>query len=293
MLITLVKKMFIKNSSKLFLKLIIRFPTLGRVLYFFNRDSKPKKWLFIVGCYNSGTTLLDFLLAQHPLIDNLPTEGVALYTSLPKPEDYKWPRMSHMCALEIREKFQNKAPNISNLIRAWTFWVSKKCKVVVEKSISNSYRINWLNENFNEPLFIWVVRNGYCVSEGIRRRSKTSKYIRDEFLSYGYPIELCAAEWSASNALIFNSLKDKSNYMIIKYEDLVDDPEKELERVYKRLSIINKKVPKLLNFTFQKKSSAVFNMNKKSFSKLSCSDFKKINSIAGNWLNYFNYKAVK
>lgn len=36
---------------------------------------RPDKWLFVVGCYNSGTTLLAEMLSRHPNISGLPTEG--------------------------------------------------------------------------------------------------------------------------------------------------------------------------------------------------------------------------
>jgi hypothetical protein len=39
------------------------------------KDDGPLQWLFILGCNNSGTSLLQHLLRLHPQIDFLPTEG--------------------------------------------------------------------------------------------------------------------------------------------------------------------------------------------------------------------------
>ena len=39
------------------------------------RPANPEKWLFVVGCYNSGTTLIADALADHPQIAALPDEG--------------------------------------------------------------------------------------------------------------------------------------------------------------------------------------------------------------------------
>ena len=36
---------------------------------------KDKTWIFLVGSYNSGTTLLAEFLGHHPSISALPTEG--------------------------------------------------------------------------------------------------------------------------------------------------------------------------------------------------------------------------
>lgn len=49
-------------------------------------DLTPKKWVFIVGCYNSGTTLLNQILSCHPDILTLPDEGAFLTRRVPTPE---------------------------------------------------------------------------------------------------------------------------------------------------------------------------------------------------------------
>ena len=62
----------------------------GRVL-------APDRWVFIIGCYNSGTTLLKDLLAEHPHIGVLAGEGVKFSDALPRPEDFGWQRMWCQC----------------------------------------------------------------------------------------------------------------------------------------------------------------------------------------------------
>lgn len=49
-------------------------------------ELKPQKWIFIVGCYNSGTTLLEKILSLHPMIGSLRDEGVMLTV---KKEEWK------------------------------------------------------------------------------------------------------------------------------------------------------------------------------------------------------------
>ncbi len=62
----------------------------SKMLRFSGTEIENKKWVFIIGCYNSGTTLLNEILASHPKISGLPDEGVMLTDQLVKPEDFNW-----------------------------------------------------------------------------------------------------------------------------------------------------------------------------------------------------------
>ena len=61
-----------------FLAKLLTRPWFRSFLSKFYRPREPKKWLFLVGCYNSGTTLLRDILNEHPEIKGLPLEGVRL-----------------------------------------------------------------------------------------------------------------------------------------------------------------------------------------------------------------------
>jgi len=134
----------------------------------FVRVPRGKTWVFIVGCYNSGTTLLDYILGCHEEISALPTEGAALTRLLARPEDLGWPRMWYKCVDRVRLDEKDTTPNVDRLKKEWGFWFDKEKSIFLEKSIANSARIRWLNQNFDQPYFIWIIRNGYCVAEGIR-----------------------------------------------------------------------------------------------------------------------------
>ena len=53
---------------------------------------EPEKWVFVVGCYDSGTTLLARLLATHSQISRF-DEGVFKTSQLVTPEELGWPRL--------------------------------------------------------------------------------------------------------------------------------------------------------------------------------------------------------
>ena len=64
-----------------------------RLLTPFGNELQPDRWIFIIGCNNSGTTLLKSILTKHPLIAGFTREGVYLTDRLPFPEQFGWPRM--------------------------------------------------------------------------------------------------------------------------------------------------------------------------------------------------------
>ena len=76
--------------------IIIKFgtlPAIQKLIGYLGKELKPERWIFVVGCYKSGTTLLTKILSQHPLIGSMPNEGVAFTDALPYPEQYGWTRM--------------------------------------------------------------------------------------------------------------------------------------------------------------------------------------------------------
>src|SRR5688572_13607291 len=81
-------------------RIVTRFrgnPLLSAILNLKGRNLDSKKWVFILGCYNSGTTLLDQILSLHPEISGLKDEGVMLTDCLKRPEDFGWRRMWWKC----------------------------------------------------------------------------------------------------------------------------------------------------------------------------------------------------
>jgi hypothetical protein len=52
-----------------------------------------RHWIFIIGCYNSGTILLEQIIRQHPAIAGLPDEGQFLTDALITPKSVGVPRL--------------------------------------------------------------------------------------------------------------------------------------------------------------------------------------------------------
>lgn len=242
-----------------------------------------KKWVFIIGCYNSGTTLLNEILASHPDIAGLPDEGVMLTSDLVKPEDFGWRRMWWKCSDDMENSSINRNKNSETIKKHWSHFYEDK-NILVEKSISNVCRIPFLNKNFKDAYFIHIVRNGYAASEGIRRKAE----IMPENEFYGskhYPIDLCIKQWTKTLDKVEDQKKNMPNYLEISYETLTEDTKLTFSKITEFIGIPD--FPKdfmLKSFAIHGKESEIKNMNENSFKKLSRGDIAKINSIAESHL---------
>lgn len=278
---------FFSNYRAVLIKLY-RIPLVSWLLRRLNPVDNSKKYIFIVGCYNSGTTLLEDLLGEHGDISKLPTEGNVLTKGLTRPEDFGWPRLWYKCARDIVYK-EGDCIDAERIKNDWQVWHDRKKSFYLEKSIANSAKIEWLEKAFNSPYFIWIVRDGYCVSEGIRRRSLSSQ-LPNRYKADGYPIEMCAKQWLTSNLLIQEKVKSVKNVIEVSYEELMDDPSSTVSAILNWLPIQNKHTLFLKNeFEFHGKEASIQSMNQKSFKNLTQDDIGRINIVASEYLKEKNY----
>ncbi|MCH4823803.1 sulfotransferase [Gramella lutea] len=250
-----------------------------------------KKWVFILGCYNSGTTLLNQILANHPQISGLPDEGVMLTSELLKPEDFGWRRMWSECYDQLKTGQDTTPKTAQKIKKHWSHFYKSK-PYLVEKSISNVCRVSFLNEQFQPAYFIHIVRNGYAVSEGIQRKAKIisgNEYEKQE----KYPIEVCAKQWVDTLDVFEKEKENLKNVFEITYEEFTEDPDRLMKEITTFLGLegFNNKLSER-SFSVHEKSSEIKNMNSRSLSKLSEVDIEKINSVASEHLKKYNYKVL-
>lgn len=237
-----------------------------------------------MGCYNSGTTLLRNLIAAHPEVDALPAEGASFVDGLMRPEDFGWTRMWVNCLDRIR--FTETADD-EKIKRTWALWLKRSKRYYLEKSISNSARMRWLDAHFEDAYFISIVRNGYAVAEGIRRRAREGKIPRD------YPIELCAEQWVLSNEIIDEDGPMVSRFLSLTYEDLVRDPAEKLRKVFAFLDLSVKiEQSPSADIRVEGRSFRIDNMNSSSISRLSQADIQGISRTANKMLYAKGYPVL-
>ena len=253
-------------------------------------ELRPDRWIFVVGCYSSGTTLLRDLLGRHQEIDALPSEGVRLTDALPRPEDVGWHRMWCRCLDEIRlSPDPSERDRAARIRRHWSLALPAKPANILEKSIANTARLPFLQAHFGPAYFIHLVRNGYAVAEGLRRKGQPRRFGRHEF-GDAYPMAMCAEQWQVSLQQIETDGDLVEHLLEVRYEDLVAQPESELARITEFLQL-----PILAlggaqgDFDIHGVRSKIQDMNGQSIARLSTQDLDAIDSIAHSGLTRCGY----
>ncbi len=241
-----------------------------RIATHVGRPLEPQKWVFVVGCYNSGTSLLADLLSQHPQFCGTSNEGVALTNRLARPESFGWPRLWGPCMDELLldPEAVHAATRAEAIKRQWSFSYSREAPVLVEKSIANGARIPFFAKHFAPAFFVHIVRDGFAVAEGIRRKARPMNYGNDRYGS-SYPLEACLDQWCLANSVIDRSLVEgvpKDNYIQLRYEDLCDDVEGSLSAICDKIGYSESSWLSSLSINH---GSAIRNMNKRSHDALS------------------------
>jgi len=245
---------------------------------------KDKTWVFLVGCYNSGTTLLAELLGQHPSISALPTEGHFITDQFVKDYDIGLPRMWVDREDLFRLTETDKEPDPVRVKKEWAMRLDLRKPVLLEKSPPNSAKTRWLQENFENARFIGIMRNGYAVSEGISRKADPQHLINS------WPIEKSAYQWKRSNEVLQQDAEHLEHFMWIKYEDLAADTAGTLNKITDFIGL-----PGFENFendrswSIHERDEQVRNMNQESIDRLSPEQIEQINQIAGEMIDSFGY----
>lgn len=262
-----------------------------RVLAKVGRSIDDKQWVFILGCYNSGTTLLQRLMQSHPDIAVMPAEGVAFTDVIVRPEEYGWTRMWWKCVNNLRDDSDYSEEGARRLKRQWSRLLDKPAApFALEKSIVNVVHAPFYFKHFNRPKFIHLIRNGYAVSEGIRRKANPGKW-NNQVYNDKYPISLCAQQWVATLEAV-DDLKHKGAEILeVHYEDLAADPDAVLLSIFKFLGLSGLSMHfKEMDWRVHGINSKVTDMNKKSIQGLSGGEKDDISATAGQWLKKYHYQ---
>lgn len=257
--------------------------------FYTQRD--PEKWLFLVGCYNSGTTILREVISSHESVHDLPFEGVKLTSAFPDLEEGGWPRMMY----KNRSKWALPSTDkeIANTAKQdWSPWWPDNATIFLEKSIDQSTRIRWLAKHFPNAHFIYIVRNGYCVSEGIMRRAKPSGQAIKE-IGDSYPASLVAEQWCEFSTFIESELEDLENVLRVKYEDLTENTFDTITAIYKFLGLPQPEICiKGDEVVVNGKGFVLKNQNDKSISRISEGDLTAMTKVMASTLIKNNYEPL-
>jgi hypothetical protein len=197
---------------------------------------------FIVGAPRSGTTLLRFMLDSHPLLAippetgflsalaQFPRDGDAsrdalfqLMTNFP-PNEPAWQDFG-LDADELKSKLDCIQPfDLASGFRAfYRYYASRqnKCRYG-DKTPIYALHVAAIRQILPEARFIHIIRDGRDTALSLRKVWFTVPDRSIPGLANYWKAFVCAARASAGNA---------GDYMEVRYEDLVRDPEPVLQRI--------------------------------------------------------------
>jgi hypothetical protein len=243
----------------------------------------PEKWVFIVGCYGSGTTLLNQMLATHPLVGSLPKEGQFLTDQLPAPKRFG---LARLWALRPELFYLDEHSRDDRLVlkikRQWgARFNDVRRPVLVEKSVPNMARIRWLERNFAPAYFIAIIRSPYAVAESIRRKKS-------------YALEDCARQWLKSNEIMLRDLEHVKNKYVMHYENFTENPGEIWQEVLGFIGLDNQETDILdQRWHIHGRNRQITNMNARDLDSLSQQDRAIIEEHAEPLLSRLDYKIEK
>lgn len=242
---------------------------------------RPEKWVFLVGCYNSGTTLLHSLLASHPAIGSMPFEGQFHTDQLRLPQAEGLTRLWAIEPARFRlTEADGHEIDVDRIKRQWgAHYDDPERPVLLEKSPTNAARTRWLQRHFEDAHFIALVRNGYAVAEGIRRKA-------------GHPVARGARQWAVSNEVMLDDLRRLDRAILVRYERLTTTPAAEIERLADFLAVDPAGFsPTDRVWRIFGRESRIRNMDARSLAALGRTDVADIEREAGAMLARLDYRA--
>ncbi|SKA87689.1 Sulfotransferase family protein [Paucidesulfovibrio gracilis DSM 16080] len=240
-------------------------------------------WVFIVGCNNSGTSLLNALFAKSGLVSTMREEGQYNTRAL-----LRMPLRGHERVwTEVLDRLEADAAELPQrmprLLHDWMrFFTRPLHPVLVEKTPPNMARMPALDQLL-DCRFIALVRDGFAVCEGIRRKA-------------GKDLERAARHWDASCRLLLQHQTQVKHLHIVRYEDLTGQPEQTLAKLADFLEL----PPQPLQAASREKFNVgrtvagtgaenITDYNAPSLQRLSDQDRETILRHAGDMLHHFGY----
>lgn len=242
--------------------------------------------IFVVGCCNSGTTILWQALCSHPDLSGPESEGQDI-TDLPA-------CMRHFLGRQTFRMFAHPRFNDAYRVTDKDFRVDvarqvdrvygRYCeprKRFIEKSPANSMRTRFLQSIYEDASFVILVRNGYAVCEGIRRKRWFDPE-RPHMGSQPTTIRDAAEQWYHANRILLEDSRYLRRRMFVRYEDLVGEPAATIRSVLRVCGCEPSAVP-VPNFDLDR--------NARQIARLLPVEIDAITEVAGPLLAELDYRA--
>lgn len=250
---------------------------------FFRRYSneiiQSHKWCFIVGCNNSGTSLLQTLLEQTGHVSTFASEGQFYTRTLARAERRGKERVWTEYLADLEMQRSESLDRLPRLVHDWMREFDVPIKtIILEKTPANAVRMEWLQKAFPRSYFIGLVRNGYAVAEGIRRKGFKS-------------LDRGARHWALVNEIMLQRANNVERFLEIRYEDLVNNYAESLDRLMGFIDIsqsVNGK-HNVSEITIREDHRVLKDFNAESIARLDEKDKQIIYRNAETMLRHFGY----
>lgn len=227
------------------------------------------RWIFLVGCNNSGTTLIHDALADTGQFSFMPHEGQRYTNVLQRAEKRGFQRVWSEYVGELQLDERHPTTDVPRLLFDWLGELALPLKpLILEKTTANAVRMRWLQRAFPGAAFLGIVRNGFAVVEGIKRKG-------------GKTVLRGARHWRKVNEIMLEDAERVNNFLLVRYEDFVAAPQSTLSRIAEFLDV-------RLDCIRAARTS-IQDMNAQSISRLDEAELRVIAHEAGDCLARLGY----
>src|SRR5919199_819613 len=199
------------------------------------------KRIFLVGAPRSGTTILQSLLAAHPEVISFPESKFFHYLLYDQFAGKLPSRMEAFFKDEIKRPELLKDFDDSQTVETKASWfvgvldglaAEQNKSIWLEKTPEHMYFIDDIERFLPDAKFIHILRNGMDTIASMYEATKSF----NELWGAGWDLNHCIGRWEHA-MLTSHKYVNKSNHILVKYEELLDEKTKILREICKFMGI--------------------------------------------------------
>ncbi|MEM7218737.1 MAG: sulfotransferase [Pseudomonadota bacterium] len=245
--------------------------------------TRDHRWLFLVGCNNSGTSLVESLIEQTGVVSGLAREGQRYTRTLARAARRGHERVWTEFLDDLRMDESAPLDCVPQLVHDWTIALDKPLQpTILEKTTANIVRMRWLQKAFPNSAFIVMVRDGFAVTEGVYRKGEQD-------------VARAARHWNLVYEIALRDAQHIDNLMFLKYEDVVNDRAAAVASLADFCGIDAALLDRGFDAQYSfltadgRDKTGIRDMNQGSVSRLGPDDIEIITREAGAMLSHFGY----
>ncbi len=199
------------------------------------------KRIFLIGSPRSGTTMLQSLLAAHPEVISFPESKFFHYLLYKKLVGKFAGRMESFFKDEIHRPELLQGFDDSQTVETKVSWfvgvldglaAEQNKSIWLEKTPEHIYFIDDIERFLPDAKFIHILRNGMDTIASLHEATRSSH----DLWGPGWDLNHCIHRWKEA-MLISHKYAKKSNHILVKYEEILDNKVKKLEEICRFMEI--------------------------------------------------------